>query len=85
MFPNIVRILSIILTTPATSDSVERANSALRYVKTDFRSTMSEDRFNALLLLFVHRNIRLDYKKFLDMSAVHYPRRMVLKNPLTEQ
>ena len=85
MFPNIVRILSIILTTPATSASVERANSALRYVKTDFRSTMSEDRFNALLLLFVHRNIRLDYKKFLDMSAVHYPRRMVLKNPLTEQ
>ena len=85
MFPNTERILSIILTTPATSASVERANSALRYVKTDFRSTMSEDRFNALLLLFVHRNIRLDYKKFLDMSAVRYPRRMVLKNPLTEQ
>ena len=45
MFPNIVRILSIILTTPATSASVERANSVLRYVKTDFWSTMSEDKF----------------------------------------
>ena len=53
MFPNIVRILRIILTTPVTSASVERANSALRYVKTDFPSTMSEGRFNALLLLYV--------------------------------
>ena len=85
IFLNIVRILSIILTIPATSASVERANSALRYVKTDFRSTMSEDRFNALLLLYVHRVIKLDYKKIIDMYAMRYPRRMVLKNPLTEQ
>ena len=84
MFPNIVRILSIIFTTPATSASVERANSALCYVKTDFRSTMSEDRFNALLL-YVHSDIKLDYKENIDMYAMRYPRRMVLKNPLTEQ
>ena len=82
MFPNIVRILSIILTTPATSASLERANSALCYVKTDFRRTMSDDR---LLLLYVHTDIKLDYKKIIDMYAMHYPRRMVLKNPLTEQ
>ena len=85
MFPNIVRIVSIILATSATSASVKRANSALRYVKTDFRSTMSEDRFNALLLLHVHNDIKLDYKKIIDMYAMRYPRRMVLKNPLTEQ
>ena len=84
MFPNIVRILSIILRTSSASTSVERANSALRYVKTDFRSTMSEDRFNALLLLYVHRDIKLDYKKIIDMYAMSYPRRMVLKNSLTE-
>ena len=59
MFPNIVRILSIILRTSSASTSVERASSALRYVKTDFRSTMSEDRFNALLLLYVHRTCML--------------------------
>ena len=63
MFRNIVRIFSIILTTPATSASVERANSALRYVKTDFRSTMLEGRLNALLLLYLHSDIKLDYKK----------------------
>ena len=41
MLPNIVRILSIIITTSATSASVERANLALCYIKTDFWSTMS--------------------------------------------
>ena len=63
MFPNIVRMLSIKITKPATSASAERANSALCYVKTDFWSTMSVDRFNVLLLLYVHRDIKLDYKK----------------------
>ena len=36
IFPNVTRVLSILLTTAATSASVERANSALRHVKTDF-------------------------------------------------
>ena len=67
VFPNIVRILSIILKTPATSANVERANSNLRYIKTDFRSAMSEDKLNELLLLYVYRDIKLDYKKIVDM------------------
>ena len=46
---------------------------------------MSEDRFNALLLLYVHRYIKLDYKKIIDMYVIRYARRLVLKNPLTEQ
>ena len=70
MFPNIVRIVSIILTTSATSASVKRANSALRLVKTDFRSTMSEGRFNPLLLLYVHSDIKLDYKKNIDVCVI---------------
>ena len=72
MFPNIVKILSIIPTTPAASASVERANSVLCYVKTDFRSAMSEDRFNGLLLLYVRRDIKLDYQKIIDMYAMRY-------------
>ena len=83
MFPNIVRILSIILTTPAMSASIERTNSALPYVITNFLSTVSEGRFNALVLLYIHRDIKLNYKKIIAMHALHYPRRMVLKNLLT--
>ena len=85
MFPKIVRILSIILTTLATSASVQRANSALRHLKIDFWSTMSEDRFNVLLLLYVHRDIKLDYKNIIDMYTMRYSRIMVLKKPLIEQ
>ena len=68
MFPNIVRILSIILKTPATSASAERANSALRYIKTDFRSAMSEDKLNELFLLYVYRDIKLGYKKIVELG-----------------
>ena len=50
MFPNIKKVLSILLTISATSALVERANSGLRFIKTDFRSTMPEDRFNAFIL-----------------------------------
>ena len=83
MFPNIVRILSIILTTPAMSASIERTKSALPYVITNFLSTVSEGRFNALVMLYIHRDIKLNYKKIIAIYALHYPRGMVLKNLLT--
>ena len=73
--------LSIHLTTTATSASVERTNFALRYVKTDFRSMMGEERLIALLLLHIHRDIFLEYNKITGMYASKYPRRMLLINP----
>jgi hypothetical protein len=45
---------------------------------------MGEQRFNALVLLFVHRDIALDYGKIIDMHAQRYPRRMLFQNPLME-
>jgi len=38
---------------PVTSATVERSNSSLHLIKSGFRSTMREDRLNALLLLFI--------------------------------
>ena len=46
---------------PATSASVERANSALKFVKNVYRSKMSEDRLNSLILMYVPKDIKLDY------------------------
>jgi hypothetical protein len=54
-FPNIVTILRLLLLVPVTAASAERAHSALKLVKTDRRSTMTEDRMTALLLLHVHK------------------------------
>jgi hypothetical protein len=44
---------------------------------------MGEDRFNALLLLYVHKDIEIDISKVVEMYARQYPRRMLLFNPLS--
>ena len=85
VFPNILRILNLLLTTSVTSASVERANSALAFVKNDYRSTMTQDRFNAWVLLFVHRDITIDYEKVINIFSSKYPRRMLRLNALGEQ
>ena len=73
IFPNITRVLSIHLTTAATSANEEKANSVLRNVKTDFRSMMAEERLNALLLVNIHRDIFLEYDKIIGTYASKYP------------
>ena len=67
MFPNKKKVISILLTISAISVSVESANSALRFIKTDYRSTMSEDSFNALVLMYAHWDIKLDYNPIIQM------------------
>ena len=67
---------------PVTSATMERSNSSLRIVKSGFRSTMREDRLNALLLLFIHKDIALDYDAIIDDYAKRNQRRMTFINPL---
>ena len=57
--------MSILLTTSATSVSEERANSAFRFIKTDYRSTISEDRKNFMIRLF-------SIKKFVSFTFLRY-------------
>lgn len=52
--------------TTVTSSSVEKANSSLKFIKNPMRSTMREDRLNSLLLLYVHKDIAVDYNAVLD-------------------
>ena len=50
-----------------------------------YRSTMLEERLNALILLFVHRDILfLDYDKIINMYATKHPRRMLFVNALAQ-
>ena len=69
-FPNIHRILCQMLLRPVTSAGVERANL---YIKNVYCSTMTEDRLNALILLFIHRDIKLDYDAIVDMYGNRHP------------
>ena len=50
-FPNICAVLRVLLLLPVTSAQVERAHSALKYIKTDLWNAMGEHRLNALVLL----------------------------------
>ena len=83
VFPNITKILFILLLSSVTSSGIERANSTLRFIKNNMRSTMGEDRFNALILLYVHKDIPLPIDAVIDMYAGQYPRRMLFINPLS--
>ena len=74
LYPNITTIVNVTLVIPATSTSVERSNSSLKLIKKNkkLRSTMTEVRLNALLLLFVHRDIELniDYHRLLTYLQI---------------
>jgi hypothetical protein len=82
MFPNISRIMVLLAIIPVTAATVERGNSALKRVKTELRSSMGQDRFNALLLLHIHKDIKLDFQDIIDRYARKHPRKMLFINPL---
>ena len=67
---------------PVTSATMERCNSSLRLVMSGFRSTMREDRLNVLLLLFIHKDVALDYYAIIDDYAKRNQRRMTFINLL---
>ena len=73
-----MQVLKLLLVTPVTTASVERANSALGFIKSDHRSTMSEGRLNALLRLYVHKDIPLDFQEVVTAYGHTHPRRMLL-------
>ena len=60
MYPNITKIIHLLLLTSVTASGVERANSSLKFIKNASRSTMGEDRFNALILMYEHYDLELD-------------------------
>ena len=72
MYLNITTILHLLLLTSVTSSTVDRANASLRFIKNAFRSTMGEDRFNALILLYVHKDIDIYTSKVVEMYASQY-------------
>ena len=84
LFPNVHTILLMLSITPVTSATVERSNSSLRFVKNVYRSTMAEYRLNALLPLFIHKDISLDYSAIVNIFASRKQPRMHFINPLDD-
>ena len=83
-FPNIYTALQIAATIPVTSCSCERSISVLRRLKTYLRNTMGQARMNGLAMMNVHREISLDTNKVINQFARDNPRRMQLRDILSE-
>lgn len=83
-FSNTQILLRILCTLPVTSCSSERSFSALKRVKTNIRSTMTNQRLTSLTLLHVHHDIPVDIDKAIDDFARKYPRRLRFANILSD-
>ena len=70
---------------PVSTAAVERSHSNLKIVKSKLQSRMGEGRLNALMLLYIHKDIELDYNKIIDRYAKKYPHRMRFSNPLQDK
>lgn len=57
IFPNIYKLLKILVTLPVTTSTVERSFSTLKYLKNYLRNSISEERLNGLAMLYIYRNI----------------------------
>jgi len=76
LLPQVVQLMRLYVVCPATTATGERTFSALKRLKTVFRSTMGQKRLNALLLLSV-------YPKVLDeLDLQQLIRDFVLKNDM---
>ena len=83
MFSCLTKIFHLLSLSSISAASVERSNSSVRLIKDRRRTTMGEERFNALLLLYEHKNIDIDTYKIVDTFSQKRPRKMLLINPLS--
>ena len=67
IFPLVYRLITLALTLPVATASVERAFSAMNIIKTDLRNKMGDDWLNNLMICYVEKEIfaKIDDKKIM--------------------
>ena len=63
LYPFLAVLIQILSSLPITTATNERSFRALKYLKTYLRNTTKEMRLNGLALLYVHRDISLDFEQ----------------------
>lgn len=63
VFPEVYKLLCLILTIPATSVAAERNFSCLKRIKTYLRSTMTQERLSGLSLMSIEKNLLQELSK----------------------
>ena len=85
LFANIFLCMYLLMVVPVSTAATKRSHSGLQIVKTNLQSTMGQQRLTALMLLYIHKDIQINYPKIIDIYANRHPRRMLFKNPLAEE
>jgi len=55
-YPLVYRLITLVLTLPVSTASVERAFSAMNIIKSDVRTNMNDEWLNSLLMVFIERD-----------------------------
>jgi len=79
LFPQVEKLIRLLLVVPATSCTAERSFSALRWLKTWLRSTMTQSRLNAIALCHVHQEV-LDSLNLTDIASQFAGRSVIRRN-----
>lgn len=80
LYPNMYHLFKVLFTFPVTSADVERANSALDFIKTCKRSVMGQNRFNALVLMYIHKGVTVNVDRVIDRYSSLGNRRLQFIN-----
>ena len=71
-FPNTVKLLKILITTPMTSSEAERCFSTLKIIKTCLHATMLNERLSALAIISSENKLISRMSQFNDMVIDHF-------------
>ena len=68
IFPQTSRLLQLLLVMPATSATAEQSFSSLRHVKTYLCTTMTRERLNHLMMIYmyIHKDRSIDIEKAMN-------------------
>ena len=64
-YPSLAVLIQILITLPVSTASNKHSFSARKYLKTYLRKITKEVRLNSLALLYVHRDISLDFEQII--------------------
>ena len=73
-YPSLAVLIQILVTLPVTTAANKRSFSALKHLKTYLRNTTKEVRLNGLALLYVHRDISLDFEQIIAEFSPKNPK-----------
>lgn len=65
-FPNLYKLFNAALTLPISSSTCERSFSAMRKIKTWLRTSMLQDRFTDISILYIEKDI----SKFINTDEI---------------